>query len=154
MWGLSDDLYLLTLAVLLDLVIGEPPARIHPTVWIGRTVSWADRLSPREGGRALLAGALAVLVITVLWGGAAYFTAVGLREAHSLAYILVGAALLKTDTELMLKSRRVVPRRLLEAGFTFNTATWAQACPQLVQRFPIAPPPSLSSTIDHRRIAQ
>ncbi|PKB84163.1 MAG: cobalamin biosynthesis protein CobD [SAR202 cluster bacterium Io17-Chloro-G9] len=96
MWGFSDDFYLLALAVLLDLVVGEPPARIHPTVWIGRTVSRADRLSPREGWRGLLAGALMVLVITALWGGAAYFAALGLREAHSLAYILVGAALLKT----------------------------------------------------------
>ena len=96
MWNIPDDLYLLVLAVLIDLLLGEPPARVHPTVWIGRTVTVADRLSPREGTRGLLAGALMVLVITTLWAGAAYFAALGLREAHSLAYILAGAALLKT----------------------------------------------------------
>ena len=96
MWDISDDLYLLALAVLIDLLVGEPPARFHPTVWIGRTVALADRLSPREGGRGLLAGALVVLVITTFWAAAAYFAAQGLREAHNLAYILAGAALLKT----------------------------------------------------------
>ena len=88
MWNISDDLYLLALAVLMDLAVGEPPPRFHPTVWIGRTVAVADRLSPREGRRGLLAGALVVLVITTLWAAAAYFAAQGLREAHNLAYIL------------------------------------------------------------------
>ncbi|MEW5848360.1 MAG: TIGR01777 family oxidoreductase [Myxococcota bacterium] len=32
----------------------------------------------------------------------------------------VGAFFLRTETELVIKSRRVVPRRLLEAGFTFR----------------------------------
>jgi len=32
----------------------------------------------------------------------------------------VGAFVLRTDTELTLKSRRVVPARLLEAGFSFD----------------------------------
>ena len=97
MWGgTADDLYLLALAVLIDLLVGEPPARFHPTVWIGRTVAVADSLSPRQGRRGLLAGALVVLVITALWATAAYFAAQGLREAHALAYILAGAALLKT----------------------------------------------------------
>ena len=96
MWDISDDLYLLALAALIDLVAGEPPARFHPTVWIGRTVTVADRLSPRDGMRGLLAGALVVLVVTTLWAGGAYFAALGLREADNLAYILAGAALLKT----------------------------------------------------------
>jgi hypothetical protein len=32
----------------------------------------------------------------------------------------VGAALLRTETELVIKSRRVVPGRLLASGFTFR----------------------------------
>ena len=114
MWNIPDDLYLLALAVLMDLAMGEPPARIHPTVWIGRTVAWADRLSPREGRRGLLAGALVVLVITALWTAAAYFAAQGLREAHDLAYILAGAALLKTTFAVRMLHRVAArARRLL-----------------------------------------
>jgi adenosylcobinamide-phosphate synthase len=113
-WNIPDDLYLLALAVLIDLLVGEPPARLHPTVWIGRTVAWADRLSPREGGRGLLAGALAVVAVTTLWAGAAYFAAWGLQEAHSLAYILAGAALLKTTFAVRMLHRVAARvRRLL-----------------------------------------
>jgi NAD dependent epimerase/dehydratase family enzyme len=45
-----------------------------------------------------------------------------------------GAFFLRTDTELLLKSRRVVPRRLLEAGFTFDFPTWPAAAADLVAR--------------------
>ncbi|WP_432523722.1 epimerase [Kineococcus sp. SYSU DK006] len=45
-----------------------------------------------------------------------------------------GALALRTDTELLLKSRRVVPARLLEAGFTFTHPTWDEAAADLVRR--------------------
>lgn len=47
----------------------------------------------------------------------------------------IGAAWLKTDTELMRKSRRVVPTVLLDAGFEFVAPTWADASPRLVERW-------------------
>jgi uncharacterized protein (TIGR01777 family) len=46
----------------------------------------------------------------------------------------VGAFVLRTDTELLLKSRRVVPRRLLDAGFTFEVPEWPDAARDLVAR--------------------
>ncbi len=45
-----------------------------------------------------------------------------------------GAFVLRTDTELLLKSRRVVPGRLLEAGLTFEHPTWDAAAADLVRR--------------------
>lgn len=39
----------------------------------------------------------------------------------------LGALAMRTETELLLKSRRVVPRRLLESGFTFRYPEWAVA---------------------------
>jgi uncharacterized protein (TIGR01777 family) len=39
----------------------------------------------------------------------------------------IGAFALRTETELLLKSRRVVPRRLLDAGFTLEFPNLAQA---------------------------
>jgi NAD dependent epimerase/dehydratase family enzyme len=47
----------------------------------------------------------------------------------------VGAFLLRTETELILKSRRVVPRRLLESGFVFQFPTWAEAADDLCRRW-------------------
>jgi uncharacterized protein (TIGR01777 family) len=46
----------------------------------------------------------------------------------------IGAWALRTDTELLLKSRRVVPGRLLDAGFTFEYPTWPEATEDLVRR--------------------
>ncbi|MGV9345574.1 DUF1731 domain-containing protein [Streptomyces spiralis] len=46
----------------------------------------------------------------------------------------IGAFVLRTDTELLLKSRRVVPGRLLEAGFAFDHPQWPQAAADLVRR--------------------
>jgi len=47
----------------------------------------------------------------------------------------VGAFLLRTETELVLKSRRVVPGRLLAHGFRFAWPEWAGAAKDLVQRW-------------------
>jgi uncharacterized protein len=46
----------------------------------------------------------------------------------------IGAFFLRTETELILKSRRVVPRRLVEAGFGFQFPDWSGAAADLVQR--------------------
>ncbi|GKQ35306.1 epimerase [Streptomyces sp. A012304] len=46
----------------------------------------------------------------------------------------VGAFALRSDTELLLKSRRVVPGRLLDAGFTFTHPDWAGAAEDLTHR--------------------
>ena len=46
----------------------------------------------------------------------------------------LGAFVLGTDAELLLKSRRVVPGRLLDAGFTFEHPCWDAAAADLAQR--------------------
>jgi uncharacterized protein len=49
--------------------------------------------------------------------------------------IEMGAFFLRTESELVLKSRRVVPGRLMEAGFEFEFPTWAEAAEDLVRRW-------------------
>ena len=49
--------------------------------------------------------------------------------------LAIGAIFLRTETELLLKSRRVVPGRLLEAGFDFHFPNWRGACQNLVARW-------------------
>jgi uncharacterized protein len=46
----------------------------------------------------------------------------------------LGAVLLRTETELILKSRRVVPARLLESGFAFDYPSWPTAAKDLAHR--------------------
>jgi uncharacterized protein (TIGR01777 family) len=46
----------------------------------------------------------------------------------------LGALVLRTETELILKSRRVVPGRLVRDGFSFRHPTWADAAAELCRR--------------------
>ena len=63
-----------------------------------------------------------------------------LRRALKIPYALptarwqleIGAFVGRTETELLLKSRRVVPTRLLEAGFTFDYPNWSEAARAIV----------------------
>ena len=64
---------------------------------------------------------------------AAWGRRVGLPATRWMAEI--GAFFLRTDTELVLKSRRVVPGRLLDAGFTFEFPEWPAAAADLVARW-------------------
>ena len=65
------------------------------------------------------------------WGGWARL--VGLPATAGMAAL--GAVALRSDTELLLKSRRVVPGRLLDAGFEFAWPTWPAAVADLVERY-------------------
>lgn len=47
----------------------------------------------------------------------------------------VGAFFLRTETELILKSRRVIPGRLLQSGFVFQFPTWEDAARDLCNRW-------------------
>ena len=66
-----------------------------------------------------------------------------LREAWDVpngipapAFLLaVGAVFLRTEPELILKGRRVVPSRLLDAGFRFEFPTWPEAAQDLVRQW-------------------
>ncbi len=66
-----------------------------------------------------------------------------LREAYGMPnglpaptpLIELAALVLRTESELVLKSRRVVPARLLEAGFNFQHPEWREAAEDLVRRW-------------------
>jgi NAD dependent epimerase/dehydratase family enzyme len=49
--------------------------------------------------------------------------------------IEVGTFLMRTESELVMKSRWVVPGRLLESGFKFRYPDWLEAAKELVGRW-------------------
>ena len=52
------------------------------------------------------------------------------------AMLEVGAVFLRTESELILKSRRVAPGKLADAGFAFRFPDWPAAAADLCARFP------------------
>jgi uncharacterized protein len=63
---------------------------------------------------------------------AAWGVPIGLPATRWMAEL--GALAIRTDTELLLKSRRVVPGLLTTAGFQFQHGTWPEAARDLVRR--------------------
>jgi uncharacterized protein (TIGR01777 family) len=50
-------------------------------------------------------------------------------------FIEIGAFFMRTESELVLKSRRVIPGRLLDAGFKFEFTDWQPAADDLVRQW-------------------
>lgn len=69
-------------------------------------------------------------VLRETWG-----TKIGLPATKWM--LEIGAVFLRTETELILKSRRVVPARLLAHGFRFQFPEWPAAARDLVARWRI-----------------
>ncbi len=102
------DALVLVLALLLDLTLGEPPNRAHPTVWIGKTVALAKRIAPdAQSSRSLqlVAGAAMALLIPAVWAAMAWAAAFGLMQLHPVAYLLFVAVLLKTTFSVRMLHR-------------------------------------------------
>ena len=60
----------------------------------------------------------------------------------------IGAVFMQTETELILKSRRVVPGRLLQSGFVFNYPVWDAAARDLCARSHSAHPPQPDNRLE------
>ena len=63
----------------------------------------------------------------------AWGTRLGLPSAEWM--VEVGTFLMRTESELVLKSRQVVPGRLVDAGFRFEFEEWPEAARELVARW-------------------
>lgn len=63
----------------------------------------------------------------------AWGTRIGLPAAKWM--LEIGSVFLRTETELILKSRRVIPGRLLREGFSFTYPDWPDAARELCERW-------------------
>ena len=95
----QDAALILALTLAFDLIIGEPPSRLHPVVWMGSVIKLVFARAPRQGRKRQLGyGALAALALPA----AAAASAVALASLDLPHYLLVGlsAFLLKSSFAL------------------------------------------------------
>ena len=65
----------LALALVIDLLFGELPARLHPVVWMGALIRWGEKVLPERGVyRQLLGGGLLALLVPLGSAGLAAAT--------------------------------------------------------------------------------
>ena len=95
---LVDSVLIFTLAFLIDLVFGEYPDRIHPTIGIGKMISYLKRKSKNPNPRVEKAnGVLMALTIMLVVALPVFLLLFWLRTLPygEILYIIVGAILFK-----------------------------------------------------------
>jgi len=94
------DLWVLVLALAIDLTLGEPPNAVHPVVWMGNLIALfmkAPVYPNRSRAFQFVYGCIVALFTAALFGLGAYFLLAFLKGINVIAYVLVGAVLLKTS---------------------------------------------------------
>ena len=66
---LKVNLLLLVLALILDMFFGEPPPKIHPTVWIGRLITFLEQKLKVDGSprNEKIRGIFLVFILTIFF---------------------------------------------------------------------------------------
>ena len=87
---------MLPIALAIDLVGGEPPRAIHPVVWMGKVASFLGRGSISRSPRTQFVYGCGITLVTIgLFVAPAYFMLLYLKSFSFVAYVIVGALLLK-----------------------------------------------------------
>ena len=125
----------LLIALALDHRFGEPPARLHPVVGMGRYLGWAGRDLPAlAAGPAFLAGMGVWLAGAVLVGVPAWLLEAALRQAatpnglvgQALMALLLGVALKPMLAWRMLRDEVHAVERALATGLDAGRAQVAR----------------------------
>jgi uncharacterized protein len=105
---------------------------IHEQDFI-RAIYWLIKRDDLEGPVNLssphpIANAEFMRMLRMAWG-----VRIGLPATRWM--LEIGTFIMRTETELVLKSRRVIPARLLHSGFVFRFPSWADAAADLCRRW-------------------
>jgi adenosylcobinamide-phosphate synthase len=108
---LLDSLLMFVLAFLIDLVFGELPDRIHPTLWMGKITDYLKpKLKNENPTIEKVNGVLLCLFLIVLFAVPAYLVLFWIREFLGwLAYIVVAAIALKTSFAIKCMKQYTLP---------------------------------------------
>jgi adenosylcobinamide-phosphate synthase len=106
----------LAVALVLDATLGEPPAAVHPVVWMGRLLRWLETGAPTQSSGRLAYGGLVAVLAPLGWalmlGGLARWLPWPLQGVL-LKPTLAGRALLEAGGQVhaMLAAGRLVEAR-------------------------------------------
>ena len=90
------EIGILVVAVLFDLIVGEPPEKFHPVVWIGKVIEYLDKRITRVGGDMDVIKGAGLLTASILLFGILTFLVMKIASGWFLVEILVGGFILKS----------------------------------------------------------
>ena len=105
-----DTLLILLVALAIDLTLGEPPRPVHPVVWMGKVALFLEKggIGRRPLAQFVYGMGMSLCLIG-LFTAAAYFLLFYLKSLSLVAYVIIGAVLLKSTFSLK-ELRRVAVR--------------------------------------------
>ena len=96
-----DSLLILLVALVIDLALGEPPRPIHPVVWMGKVASLLGKGGAGHSRLAQFAYGMGMSLFLIgLFAASTYFILYYLKSLSFVAYVIIGAALLKSTFSL------------------------------------------------------
>ncbi len=97
-----EIILVLLLALLLDVILGDPPTGIHPVGWMGKIIAFLIRGGKgRRPGVQLIYGLGVTLITLSLFVIPVYFGLSYLKNISLTAYVMVAAVILKTSFTLI-----------------------------------------------------
>ncbi len=113
-----DILLILSVALAIDLVLGEPPRFIHPVVWMGKVTSFLERGGIGQSPLAQFSyGTVITLFLIGLFTTTTYFILFYVKSLNFAAYVIIGAVLLKSTFSLrQLRRAALEVKRSLAKG--------------------------------------
>jgi adenosylcobinamide-phosphate synthase len=113
-----ESIIILLLALAIDLSLGEFPSYLHPVVGMGKLASLGLKISPRRGRRAQLSyGGVVVVLVLAIFVLPTYFLLSYLHGLNTVAYVVVGALLLKSTFSVRgLRRAALRVKELLQGG--------------------------------------
>ena len=106
-----DSLLIFLLAFLIDIVFGELPDRIHPTLWMGRVTDYLKpKLRNNNAKTEKINGVLLCLLLIVLFAVPAYVVLFAIHEFLGwLPYIVASAIILQTTFAIKCMRQYTLP---------------------------------------------
>jgi len=96
-----EALLVLLIALVIDLLLGEPPRPVHLVVWMGKLVSLLEKGNIFKSRPAqFVYGMVITLFITGVFTAAVYFILLYAERLHTAVYVIAGAVLLKSAFSL------------------------------------------------------
>jgi len=95
---LAVNLLMLTLSLAIDFLLGEPPTKIHPTVWMGKLITFLEgKLKGNYSSKyEKVNGVFLALISTTLFGFLCHSILYICSHIHLFLFLVVGAFLLKS----------------------------------------------------------
>ena len=106
-----DSALILLIALLIDAIFGEVPDRAHPTVWMGKVISFLKpRIRNSNPVNEKINGILLALFVIALFAAPAFLILFWVRQLLGwLPYIIIAAVLLKMTFAMKCMSQYTLP---------------------------------------------